>query len=64
MTESSGACISKSIDDFVTGDVGGPRKFAKFRLMDLPEMGYFSYDKPYPRGELMIKGPCVFQGYF
>ncbi|WP_131723989.1 non-ribosomal peptide synthetase, partial [Mycobacteroides abscessus] len=31
---------------------------------DVPELGYFSTDKPHPRGELLVKAESVFGGYF
>ena len=34
-----------------------------FRLEAVPEMGYDPMAKP-PRGEIIIKGPVVFQGYY
>ncbi|MUM17156.1 carboxylic acid reductase [Mycobacterium sp. CBMA271] len=35
-----------------------------YKLADVPELGYFSTDKPHPRGELLVKAESVFTGYF
>ncbi|MER0449442.1 carboxylic acid reductase [Streptomyces sp. Edi4] len=34
------------------------------RLVDVPELGYFTTDKPYPRGELRVKSVGLFPGYY
>ncbi|MTE17243.1 carboxylic acid reductase [Nocardia aurantiaca] len=35
-----------------------------YRLVDVPELGYFATDKPYPRGELLVKSTLQIPGYF
>lgn len=35
-----------------------------YKLDDVPELGYFKTDKPYPRGELWVKTTSVMLGYF
>lgn len=35
-----------------------------YKLIDVPELGYFLTDKPYPRGELLIKSETTMPGYF
>ena len=35
-----------------------------YRLLDVPELGYFSTDKPYPRGELAVLTENRVAGYF
>lgn len=35
-----------------------------YKLIDVPELGYFHTDKPHPRGELLIKSLTAFSGYF
>ncbi|HEX5368324.1 MAG TPA: AMP-binding protein, partial [Dehalococcoidia bacterium] len=35
-----------------------------YKLVDVPELGYFSTDKPHPRGELLLKSRTMFHGYF
>ena len=64
LTESAAGTCIMDVEDPVTGHVGGPIEAVKFRLKDLPEMNYTSADKPYPRGEVCMKGPCIFSGYY
>lgn len=35
-----------------------------YRLRDVPELGYYSTDKPFPRGELCVKTRLAIPGYF
>ncbi|PIB79697.1 carboxylic acid reductase [Mycobacterium celatum] len=36
----------------------------EYKLVDVPELGYFTTDKPHPRGELYVKASNVIPGYF
>jgi len=64
LTETSGGSSVTWANDPNVGHVGGPVAPVKWRLMDVPEMQYLSTDKPYPRGELCMKGGTVFNGYY
>ncbi|MGE0383366.1 MAG: carboxylic acid reductase [Gammaproteobacteria bacterium] len=35
-----------------------------YKLVDVPELGYFTTDKPHPRGELLVKTQTVMAGYY
>ena len=36
----------------------------EYKLVDVPELGYFRTDSPHPRGELLLKADSLFPGYF
>jgi fatty acid CoA ligase FadD9 len=35
-----------------------------YKLDDVPELGYFKTDRPWPRGELLVKSSVMMLGYF
>ena len=68
-TESTGASFITFAEDPVLAHVGGPTSNIEFKLVDIPEMKYTSEDKdqkgnPTPRGEIWMRGPGVFLGYY
>lgn len=48
---------------FVDGVVRRP-PVTDYKLVDVPELGYFATDLPHPRGELLVKSTQLFPGYY
>eukprot|EP00064_Thunnus_orientalis_P005790 superscaffoldBa00000583_g5804 len=64
LTETCGAGTISEVWDYSTGRVGAPLVCSEITLKDWEEGGYFSTDKPNPRGEILIGGPNVTMGYY
>ena len=64
----AGVLLTRTFDP-VTQHLGGPGFSCEVKLRDVPELGYTSKtkdekDKLRPSGELMVRGPIIFKGYF
>uniref|UniRef100_A0A673AZG0 long-chain-fatty-acid--CoA ligase n=1 Tax=Sphaeramia orbicularis TaxID=375764 RepID=A0A673AZG0_9TELE len=64
LTETCGAGTISEVWDYSTGRVGAPLVCSEITLKDWEEGGYYSTDKPNPRGEILIGGPNVTMGYY
>ncbi|KAG7086621.1 hypothetical protein E1B28_002564 [Marasmius oreades] len=65
MTENAAViCKTWTGDSTSSGTVGPPQAIAEVKLVDVPSMNYTSEDKPFPRGELCVRGPQCITGYY
>jgi fatty acid CoA ligase FadD9 len=48
---------------YIDGQVRRP-SVIDYKLVDVPDLGYFQTDQPYPRGELLVKTKDLFPGYY
>lgn len=64
LSETAAAGTSGSADIPMGDHVGVPHVYGQIQLEDVPEMGYTSRDKPRPRGEICMKSPTLFAGYY
>ncbi|KAA8882937.1 AMP-binding protein [Nocardia colli] len=48
---------------FIDGHVRRP-PITDYKLVDVPDLGYFRTDRPHPRGELLVQSNDLFPGYY
>jgi long-chain acyl-CoA synthetase len=64
LTESYAVVLGQLTGDNSAGNCGPPAIAVECKLRDVPDMGYTSADKPYPRGELLVRGNTIFNSYY
>ncbi|KAL9111583.1 MAG: hypothetical protein Q9227_004071 [Pyrenula ochraceoflavens] len=64
LTETYGSSLVQLIGDFTSGNCGAPIPCNEACLRSVPDMEYTVNDKPQPRGELLLRGPGLFSGYY
>ena len=63
-TETCGTSIITTRDDWTPGMLSAPFLCCEVKLVDVPEMEYRSTDKPFPRGEICVRGANCFTEYY
>jgi long-chain acyl-CoA synthetase len=64
LTESYAASICQLEGDLSAGNCGAVLPALEACLLSVPDMDYLVTDKPQPRGELLLRGHTLFDGYY
>ncbi|KAK2746239.1 hypothetical protein FQN57_003361 [Myotisia sp. PD_48] len=64
LTESYAVSACQTPSDLTAGHCGALTLNQEACLLSLPDMDYSVDDKPYPRGELLLRGTTMFREYF
>ena len=64
LTEGYASTTCQAEEDLTTGNVGSLLPAVEACLVSIPDMDYYVTDKPYPRGELLLRGNTICKGYY
>ncbi|KAJ3432769.1 long-chain-fatty-acid--coa ligase [Anaeramoeba flamelloides] len=61
LTETAAGGAIGNLYNVLVGDIGAPKPCIEIKLVDVPEMEYYAKDNT---GEIWLRGPSVFKGYY
>ncbi|KIH93953.1 long-chain acyl-CoA synthetase [Sporothrix brasiliensis 5110] len=64
LTETTAMGVLQNPAEWTTDAMGAMPASVEAKLVDFPDAGYFSTNKPHPQGEVWLRGPSVMAGYF
>ncbi|KOS22097.1 Long chain acyl-CoA synthetase 7 [Escovopsis weberi] len=64
LTETYATGTVQLLEDLSIANAGPPTPATEICLESVPEFDYTVEDKPHPRGEILMRGPHIFKGYF
>ncbi|KAF6839248.1 long-chain-fatty-acid-- ligase faa2 [Colletotrichum plurivorum] len=64
LTESYAVATIQLKGDFTLGNIGPPAACNEVCLESVPDLEYLITDKPFPRGEILLRGPSIFKEYY
>ncbi|CAG2178123.1 unnamed protein product, partial [Oppiella nova] len=64
LTETTASATLMDLEDLSVGRVGPPLEGVRLKLVDWPEGNYRVQDKPHPRGEIVLGGASITNGYY
>lgn len=64
LTETYAIALGQVVGDYSSGNCGALAPSTEGCLHSVPDMEYTVEDLPFPRGELMLRGPNLFSGYY
>jgi long-chain acyl-CoA synthetase len=64
LTETYAISLAQFSNDLSAGNCGAIVPSAECCLLSVPDMEYLVTDKPFPRGELLIRSKTLFKGYY
>ncbi|CAK7269754.1 long-chain fatty acid-CoA ligase [Sporothrix epigloea] len=64
LTETTAMGVLQNPAEWTTDAIGAMPASVEAKLVDFADAGYFSTNKPFPQGEIWLRGPSVMEGYY
>lgn len=64
LTETTAMGTVQNPMEWTSESIGAMTASVEAKLVDFPDAGYFSTNKPNPQGEVWLRGPSIMEGYY